>query len=110
MKARKQQRLQKAGFKIGTASDFLNLDAQDRALISIKLDLVEGVKALRLAKQITQAELAARLGSSQSRVAKLEAGDGSVSIDLLMRALLSLGASRKAIGALIASTRLRKAS
>jgi transcriptional regulator with XRE-family HTH domain len=37
--------------------------------------------------------LAHRLGSSQSRVAKLEAADRSVSLDLIMRSLLAIGAT-----------------
>ena len=111
MKPNKQRRLRKAGFKVGSAADFLGLSAEERALVDLKLDLVAGVKALRVEKQITQAQLATLLGSSQSRVAKLEAGDGSVSFDLLMRALLSLGSTRKSIAALIASGgRVRRAS
>ena len=82
-------RLRKAGFKVGSAADFLRLSDEEQALVAMKLELVDGVKALRAEQRITQAELANGLGSSQSRVAKLEAGDRSVSIDLLMRALLS---------------------
>jgi len=48
-----------------------------------------------MAAGLTQTELAKHLGSSQSRVAKLEAGDTSVSLDLLIRGLLAVGASRK---------------
>lgn len=107
MKA-KRERLRKAGFRVGSAADFLGLSEEEQALVAIKLELVDGVKALRTGQQITQSELAERLGSSQSRVAKLEAGDRSVSIDLLMRALLSLGASRKQIAAMIGSAQRRK--
>ena len=101
MKASKKQKLQKAGWKVSSAADFLGLNAEEQALVAMKLDLVQGVRVLRERSQVTQAELAKRLGSSQSRVAKLEAGDRSVSIELLMRALLSLGASKKQIGAMI---------
>jgi len=108
MKASKRERLRKAGFKIGSAAEFLGLSDEEQALVAIKLALVDGVKALRAGRQVTQIELAGRLGSSQSRVAKLEAGDRSVSIDLLMRALLSLGASRNQIAAMIGSAQRRK--
>ena len=108
MKAHKRARLQRAGFEVGSAGDFLGLSDEERALVAIKLALVDGVKALRIGQQVTQIELAGRLGSSQSRVAKLEAGDRSVSIDLLMKALLSLGASRKQIAAIIGAARRRK--
>ena len=101
MKAIKKQKLRKAGWKVSTAAEFLGLSAEEEALVTMKLNLVEGVRALRMRNHITQAELAKRLGSSQSRVAKLEAGDRSVSLDLLMRALLSLGASKKDIAGII---------
>jgi DNA-binding XRE family transcriptional regulator len=108
MKASKRERLRKAGFKVSRAADFLGLSAEEQALVAMKLELVDGVKTLRTEQRITQAELAQRLGSSQSRVAKLEAGDRSVSIDLLMRALLNLGASRKQIAAMIGNAQRRK--
>jgi DNA-binding transcriptional regulator YiaG len=108
VKASKRKRLREAGFRIGSAADFLGLNDEEQALVAMKLELVDGVKALRSEQGITQAELARRLGSSQSRVAKLEAGDRSVSIDLLMRALLNLGASRKQIGAMIGNAQRRK--
>jgi DNA-binding XRE family transcriptional regulator len=92
MKASKRERLRKAGFRIGGAAAFLGLSDEEQELVAMKLELVDGVKARRSEQRITQAELARRLGSSQSRVAKLEAGDPSVGIELLMRALLSLGA------------------
>jgi transcriptional regulator with XRE-family HTH domain len=40
---------------------------------------------------LTQVALAKKIKSSQSRVAKMEAGDPSVSIDLLVRSLIALG-------------------
>jgi DNA-binding XRE family transcriptional regulator len=108
MKPSKRARLRKAGFTLGSAAEFLGLSDEERALVAMKLALVDGVKALRQAQGVTQADLAERLGSSQSRVAKLEAGDRSVSLDLLMRALLILGSSRKQIAALIGSTQRRR--
>lgn len=101
MKTSKRDRLRKAGFKVGSAAELLNLNDEEQALVAMKLGLVDGVKALRVEQQVTQGELARRLGSSQSRIAKLEAGDRSVSLDLLMRALLSLGARRRQIAAMI---------
>jgi DNA-binding XRE family transcriptional regulator len=101
MKASKKRALCKAGWKVGTAAEFLSLSSEEQALVAMKLDLVDGVRTLRVRSQLTQAELAGRLGSSQSRIAKLEAGDRSVSFDLLIRALLSLGASKKDIAAMI---------
>ena len=110
MKATKRERLRQAGFEIGDAADFLGLDEEEQALVAMKLGLVDGVRALRSERGLTQAELARRLGSSQSRVAKLEAGDRSVSLELLMRALLRLGASRSQIAAMIGARRRRRSA
>ena len=64
------------------------------ALIDMKVALARALKALRRHRRLTQAQVAKRLGSSQSRVAKMEAGDSSVSMDLLVRSLFALGASK----------------
>ena len=95
MKAEKKKRLEAAGWKVGTVSEFLGLTDEETALIELKLDLARAVKAERIHRKMTQEELGERLGSSQSRVAKMEAGDPSVSIDLLVRALLRLGVNRR---------------
>jgi len=108
MKASKRERLRKAGFKVGSAASFLGLSEEEQELVAMKLELVAGVKARRTAQRLSQAALAERLGSSQSRVAKLEAGDPSVALELLMRALLNLGATRKQIAALIGNAQRRK--
>ncbi|HEY9825480.1 MAG TPA: helix-turn-helix transcriptional regulator [Stenomitos sp.] len=52
---------------------------------------------------MTQVELASKIGSSQPRIAKAENGDDSVSIELLIRAILATGATPKDIGQIIAS-------
>jgi len=114
MKASKRKKLKDAGWKVGSAADFLELNEEEESLIAMKLALAENVKARRRRLNITQAELAKRLNSSQSRVAKIEKADRSVSMDLLVRSLLSLGASRdeigKTLGARPASTKRRRAT
>lgn len=111
MKPEKRKQLEAAGWKVGTASEFLELTEEEAALIELKLDLARAVKAERTRRKMTQEELGERLGSSQSRVAKIEAGDPSVSIDLLVRALLSLGVNRRdLVRHLSASTGKRAAS
>ncbi len=95
MKPEKRKRLEAAGWRVSTASEFLGLTDEEAALIELKLDLAKAVKAERLYRKMTQAELGKRLESSQSRVAKMEGGDPSVSIDLLIRALLRLGVNRR---------------
>lgn len=110
MKPEKRKRLEAAGWRVGTASEFLGLTDEEMALIELKLDLARAVKAERLHRKMTQEELGERLGSSQSRVAKMEAGDPSVSIDLLVRALLRLGINRRdLVRHLSVSTRQRAA-
>ncbi|REJ75205.1 MAG: XRE family transcriptional regulator [Planctomycetota bacterium] len=98
MKSSKRKALEAAGWKVGSASDFLELSDAEEMLVNMKLALAAQVKSLRLKKNITQQELAKRIGSSQSRIAKIEVADRSVSMELLIRSLAALGASRSQIG------------
>lgn len=102
MDKRKRKRLEAKGWKIGTAAEFLGLSSEESALVEIKLVLSRQLKQRR-AKQMTQGELAQRIGSSQPRIAKAEGGDDSVSLDLLVRAMLATGATPKEIGKAIAA-------
>ena len=95
MDAKKRKRLEAAGWAVGDAADFFRLSPEEAALVEMRLALSRSLRERRLAAGLTQAALAKQLGSSQSRVAKLEAGDASVSLELLIRALLAVGASRK---------------
>lgn len=94
----KQIRLERKGWKFGTADEFLELSAEEIAYIELKLALSDKLRAKRVSKSLTQAELAQIVNSSQSRVAKMEAGDPAVSIDLLIKSLLALGVSKKELG------------
>ena len=98
MDKRKQRRLEVRGWRLGSAAEFLGLSPEEAALVEMKLRLSQALKVRRLDLRLSQTALAKRLGSSQSRVAKMEAGDRSVSIDLLMKALLTLGASPSEVG------------
>jgi len=102
MRKDKKARLGRAGWKIGTVSELLGLSKAEEALVELKLVLSRGLKVRRARKRLTQAQLARLLKSSQSRVAKMEAGDPSVSIDLLIRSLLAMGATRKELAHVIA--------
>lgn len=99
----KKQRLENAGWKVGSAQEFLGLTNEEAAFIEIKLALAASLQKARRSAKMTQADLAKRLGSSQSRVAKMEAADASVSIDLLVTALLALGTTRNEIGRIVSS-------
>jgi ribosome-binding protein aMBF1 (putative translation factor) len=93
MKPVRKQRLERAGWMVGDSAEFLHLSVEENRFIELKLALATGVRELRERKGLTQAALAHRLGSSQSRVAKMEAADRSVSLDLIMRSLLTIGAT-----------------
>jgi hypothetical protein len=107
MHSNKRKRLEAKGWKVGDAKDFLGLSAEEEAYVEIKLRLSESVRAQRLSRKMTQSDAARLLKSSQSRVAKMEAGDSSVSLDLLVRSILALGVSGKG---LIQSLSTRKSS
>jgi DNA-binding XRE family transcriptional regulator len=95
MEKGKRKRLEKAGWRVGKAAEFLGLSAAEAALVEMRLGLSDMLNTWRLKLGLTQGALAKRLRSSQSRVAKMEAGDPTVSLELLIRALLVVGASRR---------------
>jgi predicted XRE-type DNA-binding protein len=98
----KKDRLASDGWRTGDAADFLKLSAEEAAFVELKLALADYLRETRTQHSWTQAQVARRLGSSQSRVAKMEAADASVSLDLLVKSLLTLGASRSEVGRVIA--------
>lgn len=95
MKSAKRKKLEKAGWKISSTDEFLGLTAEESAYIAMKLALSESLKSKRIKKGLSQIELAKLIESSQSRVAKMEAADTTVSLDLLVKSLLAIGASPK---------------
>lgn len=103
MNKEKQKRLENKGWKIGTAKEFLGLTDEEASYIELKLKLSANLKKVRTERKLTQVELAKIIKSSQSRVAKLETGDPSVSLDLIIRSLLALGTSKKDIARTISS-------
>ena len=88
-----RKRLEADGWKIGDTQEFLGLSDDEMAYVDMRISVRNALRARREAGGLTQKALATRLGSSQSRVAKMEAGDPSVSLDLLIRALLATGAT-----------------
>lgn len=105
MKAEKRKNLEAAGWRVGDARDFLELTPGEAEFVEIKLALARRLREFREEKQWTQEELAKRVGSSQSRVAKMEAADSTVSVDLLVRSLLAVGADRRELGRVVGSRR-----
>jgi len=97
MKKGKKARLEAKGWKIGSAAEFLSLSPEETAYLEMKLALSRILQERRRRKRLTQHQLARLLRSSQSRVAKMEAGDPSVSLDLLVRSLLVLGTPKESV-------------
>ena len=91
MNTEKKKKLENAGWQIGNADDFLGLSPEESAYIDLKLALSHELRRRREQSEMTQAVLARRIGSSQSRIAKAEAGDPGISLDLLVRALIACG-------------------
>ncbi len=105
MDARKRKRLEAAGWKVGTAADFLELSAAEAALVETRLAVSDALRERRQAAGLTQGALAKKLKSSQSRIAKMEAADPSVSLDLLLRAYFATGATRRDLAKLLTAKR-----
>ena len=99
----KRKRLQRKGWKVGNAKEFLGLSDEETRYIDLKLELSRRLRERREACNLTQVEFAHQLQSSQSRVAKMEAGDPSVSLDLLVRSLFALGTSRRDLAQFISA-------
>ena len=97
----RKRRLESAGFRVGSVAEFLTLTPSEEKYVNIKASLVMEVYTRRKKCHLTQTELAERVGTSQSRIAKLEAGDPSVSFDLLIRVLIALDMPEKAIVATV---------
>ena len=94
----RQRSLAQKGWKSGSAEEFLELSVEEAAYVELKVTLSRKLKARRIEKKLNQTQLARLIGSSQSRVAKMEAGDPSVSIDLLVKSLLALGVLKRELG------------
>ncbi len=94
----KRAKLERKGWKFGSADAFLGLSKAETSYIELKLALSDKLRSKRVSRNLTQTELAHLVHSSQSRVAKMEAGDPAVSIDLLIKSLLALGVSKKELG------------
>ncbi len=103
MRASKRNKLSRRGWKVGNADEFLGLTPEEAAYVGLRLKLAQGLRTRRARRGVTQAQLAGVLQSSQSRVAKIEAGDPTVSIDLMIRSLLALGASNRDLARMITS-------
>jgi predicted transcriptional regulator len=98
MNKSKKENLERTGWRVGSASEFLALSPEEESYIELKLSLSRFLQEKRKTRRLTQIQLAKLIQSSQSRVAKMEKAESSVSIDLILRSLLALGTEMKEIG------------
>ena len=110
MNSVKRRKLEAAGYRVETVQSFLGLTDVELTFIELRLSLGRLLRSLREKHEVTQVRVAKLLGSSQSRVAKMESGDSTVSLDLLFRALLALGASPTTIARAISGTKKKAAA
>ncbi len=110
MRREKRARLERKGWRLGGTREFLALSAEEEEYVELRLRLADSLRSRRQRMKLSQAAVAARLGSSQSRVAKMEADDPSVSVDLLVRSLFALGATNRDLARTISRAALPKAS
>lgn len=108
MDKKKAQRLSAGGWKIGGTAEFLDLSPEEMEFVELKLALSSELRERRSGQGLSQGALAEKLGSSQSRVAKMEASDPTVSVDLLIRGLLATGASKKDIATAIVRSKPKR--
>ena len=110
MKPGKRKRLMARGWVVGDAREFLGLSDEEAAFVELKLALADDLNRRRMTRGMPQTQLAKRLESSQSRVAKMEAGDRTVSLDLWVRSLLTVGMTRRELAKVIASSARHRAA
>ena len=110
MRSEKRKRLEAAGWRVGDTAEFLGLTPEEEVYVEIRLRLAEGPKARRAKRGLTQHDVAKAVHSSQSRIAKMEAGDPTVTLDLLIKTLLALGASERDLARIISSGSARRAA
>jgi hypothetical protein len=101
MKSAKKARLEAAGWTVGTAEQFLGLSKEESEYVELKLALAEGIRMRRRLEHLTQTQLARRVGSSQSRIAKMEAADPTVALDLMVRSFFATGVGRRELARVI---------
>jgi len=101
MDNRKKKALESKGYKVGSVDEFLELNKKESEYIELKLALSQALSERRKQSNLTQVQLAKMLKSSQSRIAKMEKGDPTVTIDLLVKSLLAMGATKESIAKVI---------
>lgn len=97
----KRKLLESKGWTFGSAADFLGLSPEDANYVELRIRLRDALKDRRQAAELSQKYPASAVGSCESRVGKMESNDPTVSVDLLISALISLGVSLSELGRII---------
>jgi hypothetical protein len=87
----KREAMEAAGWASGDAGDFLGLTDEERRLVELRLAVSRAVRRRRVDANLTQQQVAAKIRSSQSRVAKIEAGAADVPLDPMFSGLFAVG-------------------
>jgi DNA-binding XRE family transcriptional regulator len=97
-----KERLRKAGFFETTVASFLALTPEEEPLVEACVALTRRLRQVRIEQELTQKQVACLIGSNQSRVAKMESADRTVSIDLMVWTLFRLGQTPRQVGRALA--------
>lgn len=103
MNKEKRKKLEANGWKVTSVAEFLELTPDEEKIIELRLTLSDVLKRQRLVSNLTQESFAKMLGTSQSRIAKMEAGDKSVTLDLLIRSIFKTGVNIRELSKMIAT-------
>ena len=93
MNKEKRKALEAAGFEFGDAADFLELTHEEQMLVELRLKLAETIRYRREQSNLSQKQVAAKIKSSQPRIAKIEMASSDVSLDQMFRGLFAVGGS-----------------
>ena len=91
MKEVKKRILEVNGYKVTDSDAWLGLSKEESQLVDIRVALAQELERVRKAKGITQAELARRVGTKQSGVARMLNNPDTSTMDNLVKGLMALG-------------------
>lgn len=98
MDPKKKAKLEAAGWTAGDYGDFLGLTPAEREVVELRVKLARSIRTLRVKAGMTQKEFAAKMGTTQPRVVKIERADKDVSMDVLVRGVYTLGGQLISVG------------
>jgi len=103
MDSKTRAMLEAKGWRVGSAREFLGASVAQENFVNTRLNLRRAMIEARKAHGLTQEKLADAMGTTQSRVAQIENGDPSTSVDLMLRALYVMGLSRRDVADAVAT-------